>query len=130
VPTADAGLTALIVERVIDTDPLYISATVRTQAELDGGSVVTETVLPTFRGTVQRRTEPPVRVDMGPEAQVERSDEYVLMASRDAALGEVTPERTLTFTHPAYGQLRVTDVHAYRVSGETCGYVCRLAQIR
>lgn len=129
-PTADAGLTALIVERVIDTDPLFISATVSTTAELDGGSVTTTTTLPAFRGTVQRRADVPVRVDIGPEASSERSDEYVLMASRTANLGEVTPERVLTFTHPTYGELRITDVHGYRVGGEVCGYACRLAQVR
>ena len=130
-PTADAGLTSLIVERVIDTDPLVVVVHEATQAELDGGSITTERDLPSFRGTVQRRAQPPVAVEIDPSAgPSERTDEYVLMASKTADLGEVTPERVLTFTHPEYGLLRITDVHGYRVGGGVCGYVCRLAQVR
>lgn len=129
-PTASAGFTSLAVERVIDTDPLNISVTVRTLTELDGGVSETITTMPSFRGTVQRRADPPVRVDVSSTGPVETSDEYVLMASRTAALGEVTTERTLTFTHPFFGELRITNVHPYSVGGEICGYACRLAQVR
>lgn len=130
-PTADAGFTTLIIERVIDTDPLNLVVSYSEQVELDGGASVDTGTLPPFRGTVQRRADVPVQVDIGPgEGPAERSDEYVLVASRTADLGEVSPERVLTFTHPAYGKLRITNVHAYRVRSETCGYACRLAQIR
>jgi hypothetical protein len=131
VPTASAGFTSLIVERVIDTDPLSVTVHYTERADLDGGSTINEGDLPVFRGTVQRRADPGVKVDIGPgEGASEQSDEYVLMASKTADLGEVTPDRVLTFDHPAYGTLRITNVHAYRVSGETCGYVCRLVQVR
>ena len=116
---------------MIDTDPHDFVVTYTEQVELDGGSSNNTGTLTPFRGTVQRRTDAPVYVDMAPgPGPVERSDEYVLIASRTAVLGEVTPERVLTFTHEAYGQLRIVNVHAYRVSGETCGYACRLAQVR
>lgn len=129
-PTASAGLTVQIIERVIDTDPLNITATVTELQSVDGGSQQTETALGPFRGTVELRTNPNVRVEVPVAGEVAESQEYVLVASRTANLGEVTPERSVRFSHPSYGELRVVNVHPTRVSGEVCGYFCTLAQVR
>lgn len=129
-PTADAGLTTLIVERIIDTDPATITVTQVEVVPFDGGSTTNTSVLPSFRGTIQRRADPAVRVNMETSFDVSTSDEYVLIASKSAALPEVTPDRTLTFVHTVFGELRITNVHPYHINGEVTGYVCRLSQVR
>lgn len=129
-PTADAGLTTLIVERIIDTDPATIVVTQVDVVPLDGGSTTTTVSLPPFRGTIQRRADPPVRVAMETAFDVETSEEYVLIASRSASLPEVTPDRKLTFTHDIFGELRITNVHPYHIKGEVTGCVCRVSQVR
>jgi hypothetical protein len=132
-PTAQAGFTVAIIERIIDTDPLTINASVTSLQDVDGGSVEVVTAIPPFRGTVELRSNPAINAAMGDgvSAEIQTSREYVLVASRTAGtLGEVTPERNVRFTHPTYGELRVTNIHATRVSGEVCGYFCTLAQVR